>query len=183
MEKPLDEAIKKPAEENVPYEFFNMVLYQQIGLGFAWITSGALLVSIPWLFFGEHVSRGDLLVAIAVSSFWILLTLGLHRLLYLWRTARRSGYWMVAVINHLIVLGLVLNGVAKRDVISLGFAIFLSFLILLNIWSKDMLTFVKRFNGRCPHCRQDWLKPIRKKQNWECRHCGQVILWRLADRK
>jgi hypothetical protein len=171
-------------EEDVPVEFFNVKFWLIVYLLLTFVLGLERIVH-PMLDKGPVPQA-----AWVVLGVWVGHEILVFACLQLWTKARLSGFYLVALIAHVAFVGnsaALVYAIAKRNTpLIVVAAVVLGFIficLLINLWSRELVGFFRRLNGKCPLCRAATLRDPKKNRRWTCPSCRKTVLWRLSGDK
>ena len=157
----------------VPNGFFNMNLVLKLYL--------ALLVLIGINTYGQFF-YGEQSVP---TESWIYLGLYVAEIvlwaigLQLWARVWVVGYWWIFSLAHLGFLGAVIGAITDPEgrVINGGKSLLILIFLLTNVWSREVFSFFKKSNGKCPLCQGTSCGEPKKNKRWTCSACHSTLIW------
>jgi len=164
---------------NVPIGFFNMKLIIIIYL--AWLV-WILINTYGQHFYGEKNIPSNAWILLGICIVEILIWgIGLQ----LWARVWLVGYWWVTILAHLgfilSIIGAIGATNTQERVINIGKVLLIVIFMLTNVWSRNVLMFFKKSNGKCPFCHSSSCGEPKKNKTWTCPSCSRTLIWSKQD--
>jgi hypothetical protein len=164
---------------DVPNGFFNMKLVLMLVL--AWLVLKGIEIYGQFFYGGKDIP----------TKAWIFLGIYFAEILIwfvglqLWARVKLVGYWWIAIFAHLGFILSIIEAIGASNtqarVINVVKAVLILVFMLTNIWSREVMKFFKKSNGKCPLCLGSPCVEPKKNKKWTCPAYNRTLIWSKVE--